>query len=121
MKKFCTLLLAAFLFYIPVVAWAQTDTIILATPDQVSVGTATYEVSSVKFRWDASPTITDNEAYVNIGLRGEGGITAAKILTGNDAVAFLADLDAADMPIKNLRKWALQWLVWKGRLQGTLE
>ncbi|KKK96778.1 hypothetical protein LCGC14_2659370, partial [marine sediment metagenome] len=83
----------------------------LDKPDQTSVGTSTYEVSSVKFRWDASPTITDNEAYVNIDLRGEGGIRMVDILTGDDAVAFLADLDAANVPIKNLRKWVLQWLV----------
>ncbi len=112
MKNLCTLLLAAFLFYIPVVAWAQTDTIILATPDQVSVGTGSYVLSDMEIGFASD--------YVSFTLTGENGEKRRFNFTGPDGAALLAAITSSNAAIKNLQRLGLRFLADNGHLDGTV-
>ncbi|KKM23509.1 hypothetical protein LCGC14_1614440 [marine sediment metagenome] len=109
MKNLCTLLLAAFLFYIPVVASAQTPTLTLTTPAQPAPVATSYILGKMEIDWLAD--------YVGLTLTADNGEIEHVPLSGPEG---LSAIDAIDLSSKNLRRMILQHLITIGKFDGTV-
>lgn len=111
MKKFYALLIAGLLIAATPVL-AQTDTIILTTPDQVSAGTGSYVLTDIEIGF-----ATD---YVSFTLTGENGEKLRFNFTGPEGAALLNSIMSSNAPIKNLQRLGLLYLINNGHLDGVI-
>jgi len=111
MKNLCTLLLAAFLFYLPLVATAsaQTPTLTLTTPAQPAPVATSYILGKMEIDWLAD--------YVGLTLTADNGEIEHVPLSGPEG---LSAVDAIDLSSKNLRRMMLQHLITIGKFDGTV-
>ncbi|KKN24339.1 hypothetical protein LCGC14_0896030 [marine sediment metagenome] len=111
MKNLCTLLLAAFLFYLPLVATAsaQTPTLTLTTPAQPAPVATSYVLGEMKINW-----LND---YVGLTLMADNGDIEHIPLSGPEG---LSAISAINLSSKNLRRMILQHLITIGKFDGTV-
>ena len=109
MKNLYTLLVAAFLFYIPVGASAQIPTLTLTTPAQPAPVATSYILGKMEIDWLAD--------YVGLTLTADNGEIEHVPLSGPEG---LSAVDAIDLSSKNLRRMILQHLITIGKFDGTV-
>ena len=112
MKKFCTLLVAAFLFSIPLAALAQTDTLILTTPVLPAPVATSYILGKMEIDWLTG--------YVGFTLTADNGEIEHIPLSGPEGQSAVDVISSSNMAIKNLRRLALQYLISIGKFDGTV-
>ena len=109
MKNLYTLLVAAFLFYIPVGASAQIPTLTLTTPAQPAPVAISYILGKMEIDW-----LTD---YVGLTLMADNGDIEHIPLSGPEG---LSAVSAIDLSSKNLRRMILQHLITIGKFDGVV-
>ncbi len=108
MKTLIAVLMLTALFIFPVEAGSRID---LTSPDQVQLGTPTYAVASIEFRF--------NDEYIVIDLAGENDTTRSIIYSADEARAFFQALSAGRPALQKMRFHILQELVANGSLAGV--
>ncbi len=109
MKNLCTLLLAAFLFYIPAGASAQTPTLILTTPAEPEPVATSYILGKIEIDW-----LND---YVGLTLTADNGEIEYIPLSGPEG---LSAVSAINLSSKNLRRMLLQHLITIDEFDGMV-